>query len=274
MATGATMRAVVARDGACRVERVPSPKPGPDEVVVEVHLAAVCRTDVRVACGELGPGPRIPGHELVGVVGGCRVTVDPVFSEGVQLGVQVDGAFAERVCVPRSALVPVPDGLPDDRAVLAEPVAAALASAPALAGCRRIAVAGSNRIATLTRRVLVAAGLDVVAITVDDPGEGWDAVVETGLGPGDLDRLLGAVRPGGLVVLKSQLGHRPGLDVGAVVRRGLRLVGCRHGSFELALALLGELELDDLRGPVATLDEAPALLRHHHPARKPLIRVR
>jgi propanol-preferring alcohol dehydrogenase len=48
----------------------PDPAPGPGEVRLRVHACGVCRTDLHVIDGELGPGPSpiVPGHEIVGVV--------------------------------------------------------------------------------------------------------------------------------------------------------------------------------------------------------------
>ncbi|MGV9601048.1 zinc-binding alcohol dehydrogenase family protein [Streptosporangium sandarakinum] len=66
---------VVARPGPIAsgpLERVrlPVPRPGPGEVLVEVEACAVCRTDLHLAEGDLPPRrPRtVPGHEVVGRV--------------------------------------------------------------------------------------------------------------------------------------------------------------------------------------------------------------
>ena len=48
----------------------PEPKPGPRQVLLQIHACAVCRTDLHVVDGEL-PNPKlplIPGHEIVGTV--------------------------------------------------------------------------------------------------------------------------------------------------------------------------------------------------------------
>jgi propanol-preferring alcohol dehydrogenase len=49
---------------------LPVPRPGPGELLIEVHACGVCRTDLHVADGELAGGklPVIPGHEIVGTV--------------------------------------------------------------------------------------------------------------------------------------------------------------------------------------------------------------
>ena len=50
--------------------RLPVPRPGPDEVLLEVAACGVCRTDLHLVDGELpaAPLPVIPGHEIVGRV--------------------------------------------------------------------------------------------------------------------------------------------------------------------------------------------------------------
>ena len=67
-----TMRAMVFhRPGEpLRLDEVPVPEPGPDDVLLRVRACAVCRTDLHVVDGDL-PKPKLPlilGHEIVGVV--------------------------------------------------------------------------------------------------------------------------------------------------------------------------------------------------------------
>lgn len=67
-----TMRAMVlhAPGEPLRLEELPLPEPGPEEVRLRVRACAVCRTDLHVVDGDL-PDPKLPlvlGHEIVGVV--------------------------------------------------------------------------------------------------------------------------------------------------------------------------------------------------------------
>jgi len=66
--------------------RLPVPRPGPGEVLLEVAACGVCRTDLHLVDGELpeAPLPVIPGHEIVGrvVAVGDRVD-DPGIGERV-----------------------------------------------------------------------------------------------------------------------------------------------------------------------------------------------
>src|SRR6478672_4436076 len=110
-------RVVVDHFGGPEVLRIveeDDPRPGPGEVRVRVLAAGVSYTDAMLRAGSyLGvPNPPFtPGYELVGVVEelgpGCsRLRV------GDRIGaLTVWGADAERVCVPESGAVNVPEDL-------------------------------------------------------------------------------------------------------------------------------------------------------------------
>lgn len=266
MATRDDEMAAVVRtiDGPALVRRA-APRPEPGWVRLRVELAGVCRTDVAAATGQLAVPPgRVLGHEMVGVVDvvgagvddaviGTRASIDPRLAEGVFLGVQADGAFAERVVVPATTLVPVPTGLAARRAAFVEPLAAALAvrrvSWPRGA---RIGVTGGGRIAELTARVLAADGAVVVRVNdgahVIEAGP-LHALVHTAAG--GLPSLSSLPR-GAVVVVKSRPVCTVPVDLRAVTERELSLVGAAWGDFADAVALLsaGAFAVDDLLGPV------------------------
>jgi propanol-preferring alcohol dehydrogenase len=67
---------------------LPTPVPGPGQLLVRVAACAVCRTDLHIVDGEL-PNPKlplIPGHEIVGYVKQMGVGVDG-FSIGDRVGI-------------------------------------------------------------------------------------------------------------------------------------------------------------------------------------------
>jgi NADPH:quinone reductase-like Zn-dependent oxidoreductase len=92
-----------------------APRPGPGEVLVKVLAAGVSFTDAQLRAGTYLPGapkpPFTPGYELVGVV----EELGPDCSRlrvGDRIGaLTVFGADAERVCVPESGAVDVPEDL-------------------------------------------------------------------------------------------------------------------------------------------------------------------
>jgi alcohol dehydrogenase, propanol-preferring len=70
------------------LQALPSPEPGPDQVLIEVRACGVCRTDLHIAEGELAE-PKLPlilGHEIVGTVVGRGSNVER-FSVGERVGV-------------------------------------------------------------------------------------------------------------------------------------------------------------------------------------------
>lgn len=52
---------------------LPSPEPGPGEILARVTTCGVCRTDLHVAEGDLAPHREsvVPGHEVIGIVERC-----------------------------------------------------------------------------------------------------------------------------------------------------------------------------------------------------------
>jgi L-iditol 2-dehydrogenase len=319
----AIMKALVLRGRTTALEKIAAPTcEQPDDVVVGVALAGVCRTDCYLATGQMtgraagttpGAAPLVLGHELAGVVReagpasgfapGERVACMPLIGcgqcapclagrahvcpHGRMLGLDRDGGFAERVRVPASALVRVPAGLSLRHAAFAEPVAAALAVPEALtealtgaltealpgAGAQRAGrglILGQGRIATLTARVLAAAGFGAVPIRpigrlgerVDaSDADAFDFVVETVASEPAFAAALALLRPRGTLVLKSRPPRPVALDVVGCVRKELRLVGAYYAPLTAALDLMhtGAIEVDDLLGRGHALAEHQAV---------------
>jgi L-iditol 2-dehydrogenase len=143
------MKAMVLRAprdlGARDVER---PTPGHDQVLVRVTHSGVCGTDLKIYKGAiLVRHPLIMGHEMIGELVeagdeqfglGERVIVDPglycgrcfncragqtsLCPNGVLLGRDADGGFAEFVMAPRSHVFPLPDVIDSLRAPLLQVV--------------------------------------------------------------------------------------------------------------------------------------------------------
>ena len=132
------MRAArIFEDLTLRLEDVPEPVPRGGQVLVRIHAAGVCGTDLHILDGMIKPDPypMTLGHEAAGVVesapdgtgfsAGDRVAVyNKIFCgtceqclggrhnicdiEPGQLGFNMDGGDAEYVAVPARNLVPVP----------------------------------------------------------------------------------------------------------------------------------------------------------------------
>ena len=124
-----------------RVLDTPAPAPTSDHVLIRVRACGVCRTDLHIVEGELPARgrPRIPGHQIVGVVAGgggggvpdgtrvgvswiggtdgtcsyCRAGMENLCDEPTFTGYTVDGGYAEFALARRDFVFALPDTLDD-----------------------------------------------------------------------------------------------------------------------------------------------------------------
>ncbi len=150
------MKAVICQNAALRVEDIPDPKPDRGQVLLSVLRCGICGSDLhaRQHCDHMGvlvercgfkgfmrsDQAIVFGHEFCGEVleygpdcrkklrPGARVCALPIRRqpEGVDLiglSERSPGAYAERIVVEESMMLPVPNGLSADVAALTEPMA-------------------------------------------------------------------------------------------------------------------------------------------------------
>jgi propanol-preferring alcohol dehydrogenase len=56
---------------------LPDPRPGPNEVVLDVEACGVCRTDLHIVEGEVAARlPIVPGHQVAGTSAAGRALPD------------------------------------------------------------------------------------------------------------------------------------------------------------------------------------------------------
>jgi NADPH2:quinone reductase len=95
----------------------PDPIPGPGEVLVEIAAAGVNFMDIGTRQSQLGHAMPLP--RVLGVEGAGRVAALGDGVEDLAVGQRVAwvfgwGSYAEKIAVPATSLVPIPDGI-DDR---------------------------------------------------------------------------------------------------------------------------------------------------------------
>jgi L-iditol 2-dehydrogenase len=170
-------------EGPGRVEtlELPNGVPGPGEVSIRVEAAAICATDRRLAATDT-PVPRIPGHEVAGVLeDGTEVGVQPNMGCGrctscalglenrcpdhVDIGIQRDGGLAEWIVVPEHHVVPL-DGFSFDLAPSIEPLACCLHAVAMLdvADGDLAVVVGAGTLGVIGMWALQTAGARVVVV--------------------------------------------------------------------------------------------------------------
>lgn len=126
-----------------RLEDVPQPRPQANELLVKVHVCAVCRTDLHVVEGDLTGGtlPIIPGHQVVGTVAelgpecrrfrlgdrvgvawlrhtcgvcdDCRRGNENLCKQSLYTGYDRNGGYAEYCVVPEDYAYNIPKGFND-----------------------------------------------------------------------------------------------------------------------------------------------------------------
>lgn len=132
---------VVKKGGPLVIEERPIPEPGPREVRIKVHACGVCHSD-QFVMDAIWPGlilPRVPGHEVAGVVdavgpevhgialgqrvgtgwygGHCGVCTacregDFILCENPRItGLTHDGGYAEYMIASAGALAPIPGAI-------------------------------------------------------------------------------------------------------------------------------------------------------------------
>lgn len=260
------MRAVVLRSHGgpevLGIEEVDDPRPGPEDVVVDVAATALNRADLLQRMG-LYPDPRgrvpeIPGLEFAGVVSAVGGNVTMWAPGDRVMGIEAGGAYAERIATHERMLMAVPDtvslhdaaaipevfltawdalvlqgGLTSGRWALVHAGASGVGTAAiqvARAIGARCAVTCSTGKAELCRTLGAAlvlersphAWLEDAMAAV--PG-GFDVVLDV-IGGDEIDRNLRAVALRGAVVQVGLMGGgKVPLDAGLLMARRSRWIG-------------------------------------------------
>lgn len=272
-------------------------RPGPGQVLIAPSMAAICGTDASeyahgphmIPLHEPHPGsghvgPLVIGHEFVGRVEalgdgveGLAVGDRVVSGAGVScgecawceagrtnlcatyytLGLSAPGGLAEQVLSPASICVPVPDGVADVGAAMAQPLAVAI-HALDRGGVDRgqtVAVLGIGGIggflvgAASTRELarLIAVDVDpgklvlaralgsdeaidaraadvAAAILQATGGEGADVVIEASGAPSSPSTAIHATKRGGRVVIVGLQAEPPAVDIFDAALREVDLI--------------------------------------------------
>lgn len=322
------MRALVfVGAGEMALQERPDPQPAAGEVVVAVRAAGICGSDVHGYMGSTGrrrPGI-VMGHEAAGDVievgpgvtsvrAGDRVALRSILACGVcdrcrrgqpnictdrrGLGMQFDGAYADRILVPEALLLPLPDTLSYADGALIEPLAVAMhavnrtpfdlmdfvvvigAGAIGLLTLLAARLRGAGSIVVTDRNdhrleVAQSLGADLtINVDVADPvtivrnatgGRGADAVFEAvGISP-TVAQSLAAARSGGQVTWIGNSLPTVELSMQELVTRELTLRGAYafNDEFEQAADAIaaGWIDVRRLVERTAPLDQGPDLFR-------------
>ena len=299
------MLAVHLEAGAITVRQIPRPQRPPGFALLHLLAAGICNTDLELQRGYYG-FTGIPGHEFVAevveadtpalagrrVVGEinlaccccdwCRKGLGRHCPHRSVLGiVRHPGAFQEFFTLPERNLHVLPESMPLEHAVFAEPLAAAceiLDQVPIPCGAP-VAVMGDGKLGLLIAlllqahgyrvhqfgkhaakmRIAAAAGVSTERVTGPLPAAAYDWVVDA---TGSAEGLTAAVRltrPRGTLILKSTVHGMVPVDTAPIIVNEITLVGSRCGRMEAALPLLehGIIRVDGLISDRFRLSDAP-----------------
>ncbi len=135
------------------LKEVDIPEPKSDEVLVKVKSVGICGTDIPIFKGiRKVDYPLIPGHEFSGIIEKigedvrnfnvgdrvvpglvvhcgccryCKMGLESLCDQLYEIGIHVDGAFAEYVVAPEKTLHRLPDNMTFDQGALIDPIASA-----------------------------------------------------------------------------------------------------------------------------------------------------
>ncbi len=196
-----------------------------------------------------------------------------------------NGAFAEYLALTVKNLYPVPDSVSTDAATFTEPIAAALEiqEQVTITPQMKVLVVGDCKLGQLVAQTLALTGCDLLAIgrhaeklanltaqniptgfAEDVTDRSFDIAVECTGNPDGFAIARRALRPRGILVLKSTYANQLSLDISSIVVDEITLIGSRCGPFSKALKLLAEnkIEVHNLIQARYSLDEGLAAFKH------------
>lgn len=183
---------------------IPEPTPEPGWVVIDVHAAGLCHSDVHILhrpeATWVAKTPIVLGHEVAGTIAalgegvtgfniGDRVGIALIshpFGEGLFFapGLAVDGGYAPQTVAHASTLVPVPDNVTFAQAAVATDSVAtayhAVRSTAEVAQGQKVAIIGMGGLGLNGVRVAVLQGAAVCGVDINtatfDAARGLGAV--------------------------------------------------------------------------------------------------
>jgi len=194
------LAALLKSPGNLTMEEIPSPEPGPGEVVLRVEACALCGTDKRVLTGEKPVSVPIIGHEIAGVIAAAGKGVPPELQKGTRYAIQTvigcgecpmckvhqenlcekgftaigyayNGGFAEYLKMPANSvaqgcLIPIPASMPAEIGTLLEPLSCGINGLRyiPLEGMDHVGIVGAGVIGVLNGLIAKARGAKRVTI--------------------------------------------------------------------------------------------------------------
>jgi 6-hydroxycyclohex-1-ene-1-carbonyl-CoA dehydrogenase len=190
-----------------RVEEVPTPEPGPGEVLVKVAACGLCHSDLHYidhGTPTFKKPPLILGHEVSGTIAGlgddvaqwsegdrvllpavygcgncrmCRLGRENVCERGAMFGNDVDGGYAEYILAPAKDIFSLPEEIPlVEGAIIADATTTpfhAVVNRGRVAPGDTVAVFGCGGLGLNVVQIAAAVGAQVIAVDIADDKLEW-----------------------------------------------------------------------------------------------------
>src|ERR1035437_7175634 len=299
------MLAVHLENGAVTTREVPLPHRPKGFALLRLLVGGICHTDLELLRGYYHfagtPGhefvaevveadtPSLTGKRVVGEINlacahceWCRRGLGRHCPNRTVLGiVKHPGALSEFLTLPERNLHVLPRGIPLERAVFTEPLAAAceVLDQVAIPPGETVAVLGECKLGLLIAMVLnahgakvhqfgrhpeklriaAATGVATELATGKLPIAEYDWVVDATGSPEGLRTAAAMARPRGTVILKSTVHGAVAMDTAPIIVNEITLVGSRCGRFAAAMPLLNHplVRVEELIAARFPLSEAP-----------------
>ncbi len=312
------MRAAVLKEpGRFEIEERPIPKPGRGEILIRIARVGICGTDLHIFNGHYAAEslPMVPGHEFTGTVAalgagvdgpevGTKAVVDMNIGCGrcywcrrneilncpgmQQMGITMDGAFADYITVPARLVIPAPEHVPFEVLALTEPLSCVVRAArkAQVTFGQSALVIGAGPIGNLHVQILRTIGVAPIIVTDLSPDRvrmALDCGADIGVSdPGQLRQAVMEATDGRGADLVIESVGNPALYAAALklVRRGghLAAFGLTGPDETLALQILDTiLQENSVKGSVAgmgqDMHDALTLLVHGRLKTEPFTRA-
>jgi len=254
-----------------RVDEVPSPTPGPNEVLIDVRAAGVNFPDVLMTYGKYqfkADPPFSPGGEVSGVVSAVGADVKGLSPGDRVCATMMMGGYAEQIVAPDAAVVKLPDAVSFevgaatlltyattlhalvDRAAIqkgetllvlgaAGGVGTAAVELGTLLGARVIAAASTDEKIAFCKEHGAAEGINYAREDLKErakaltSGNGANVIYDAVGGPYADAALRSIAWEGRYLVVGFAAGDIPKIPLNLVLLKGCQIVGVFWGSFAM-----------------------------------------
>lgn len=262
-------------DKPLAIEEIPTPEPGPGQILVRVAACGVCHTDLHYldhGTPTFKPPPLVLGHEVAGIVAelgpeaegfaqgdrvllpavlscgsckACREGRENICENGIMLGNNVDGGYAEFIVAPAKDAFHMPEEIPlVEGSIIADALTTpyhAVVNRGQVTPGDEVVVVGCGGIGLNVVQMAVAMGGRVTAVDVSPSKLEWAqrlGAVHT-LNPSEAerpDREIRALTGGGAEVAFEAVGKAPTQELAmSALKTGGRLVMVGYSPEKMAL---------------------------------------